>query len=284
MACSGCQWRDSLGHGGILFGVVHAVCLATNNSNRRTLQHVLQSVQRPMTDLEMFRWGGVAQALQCLGFRGEAGPFDWMRTRCEAVTWNNSSGCTTQTKIKVETISRIHDTWNDFHSCTIVHESCLFDQEVSSNRTCKPLSSLRWLVWWKGTSRTHLKTFEISLRLCSWWHFCRKGGNLWARDLKLQAFLLCREELFCSCNVLTYTNHFACNIVINFAPNQTCECACGWQWCCCRTMQEFFDMETPFTRHCGTRIFPMKWGGSHWHHDFDDDEAWKVWKAVGLHG
>ena len=50
----------------------------------------------------------------------------------------------------------------------------------------------------------------------------------------------------------------------------------------CRS--SFFDMETPFTRHCGTRIFPMKWGGSHWHHDFDDDEAWKVWKAVGLHG
>ena len=219
MACSGCQWRDSLGHGGILFGVVHAVCLATNNSNKRTLQHVLQSVQRPMTDLEMFRWGGVAQALQCLGFRGEAGPFDWMRTRCEAVTWNNSSGCTTQTKIKVEAISRIHDTWNDFHSCTIVHESCLFDQEVSSNRTCKPLFSLRWLVWWKGTSRTHLKTFEISLRFCSWWHFCRKGGNLWGRwFLKLQALLLCREELFCSCNVLTYTNRFACSIVINFAP------------------------------------------------------------------
>ena len=37
--------------------------------------------------------------------------------------------------------------------------------------------------------------------------------------------------------------------------------------------EEFFDMETPFTRHCGTRIFPMKWGGSHWHHDFDDDEV-----------
>ena len=38
MACSGCQWRDSLGHGGILFGVVHAVCLATNNSSKQTLQ------------------------------------------------------------------------------------------------------------------------------------------------------------------------------------------------------------------------------------------------------
>ena len=34
--------------------VVHAACLSTNNSNKRTLQHVLQSVQRPMTDLEMF--------------------------------------------------------------------------------------------------------------------------------------------------------------------------------------------------------------------------------------
>ena len=39
-------------------------------------------------------------------------------------------------------------------------------------------------------------------------------------------------------------------------------------------------MEMPFTRHCGTRIFPMSWGGSHWHHDFDDDEAWKVWKSM----
>ena len=109
----------------------------------KSLQHVLPSVQRPMTDLEMFRWGSVAQALQCLEslgiqgiamlglrrlrFRGEAGPFDWMRTRCEAVTWNNSSGCTTQAKIKVEAISRIHDTWSriivlcgryDFYFCT----------------------------------------------------------------------------------------------------------------------------------------------------------------------
>ena len=39
-------------------------------------------------------------------------------------------------------------------------------------------------------------------------------------------------------------------------------------------------MEMPFTRRCGTRIFPMSWGGSHWHHDFDDDEAWKVWKSM----
>ena len=68
-ACSGCQWHDCLVHGGILFRVVHAACLSTNNSNKRTLQHVLQSVQRPMTDLEMFSWGGVAQALQCLGLR-----------------------------------------------------------------------------------------------------------------------------------------------------------------------------------------------------------------------
>ena len=35
-------------------------------------------------------------------------------------------------------------------------------------------------------------------------------------------------------------------------------------------------METPFTR----QIFPMKWGGSHWHHDFDDDEAWKVYESM----
>jgi len=38
MACSGCQWRDCLVHGGILFRVVHAVCLATNNSSKQTLQ------------------------------------------------------------------------------------------------------------------------------------------------------------------------------------------------------------------------------------------------------
>jgi hypothetical protein len=31
--------------------------------------------------------GGVAQALQILGLRGAAGPFDWMRSRCEGVPW-----------------------------------------------------------------------------------------------------------------------------------------------------------------------------------------------------
>ena len=25
----------------------------------------------------------------------------------------------------------------------------------------------------------------------------------------------------------------------------------------------------------------MAWGGSHWHHGFDDDEAWKVWRNHG---
>ena len=60
-------------------------------------------------------------------------------------------------------------------------------------------------------------------------------------------------------------NHFASNSVINFVPNQTCECV-QLQWRCCMTMQDFFHMEMPFTRHCGTRIFPMSWGGSHWHH------------------
>ena len=74
-------------------------------------------------------------------------------------------------------------------------------------------------------------------------------------------------------------NHFASNSVINFVPNQNCECVL-LQWRCCMTMQDFFHMEMPFTRHCGTRIFPMSWGGSHWHHDFDDEEAWKVWKSM----
>ena len=75
-------------------------------------------------------------------------------------------------------------------------------------------------------------------------------------------------------------NHFASNSVINFVPNQTCECV-QLQWRCCMTMQDFFHMAMPFTRHCGTRIFPMSWGGSHWHHDFDDGEAWKVWRNHG---
>eukprot|EP00434_Breviolum_minutum_P036968 symbB.v1.2.032765.t2/scaffold3849.1/size49308/2 len=124
---------------------------------------------------------GVAQALQSLGFRGEAGPFDWMRTRVEAVT-------------------RLVET--DFEET--------------------------------------LKIFEIFRRRM---------------------------------------NHFASNSVINFVPNQNCECVL-LQWRCCMTMQDFFHMEMPFTRHCGTRIFPMSWGGSHWHHDFDDEEAWKVWKSM----
>ena len=122
MACSGCQWRDC--HTLVLCMVVfcylellmlHALIPDACNKQperdfRRGIyfflilkyffwsgslsEHVLQSVQRPVTDLDIFGWGGVAQALQSLGFRGEAGPFDWMRTRVEAVTWNNSSGCT----------------------------------------------------------------------------------------------------------------------------------------------------------------------------------------------
>ena len=43
---------------------------------------------------------------------------------------------------------------------TFVHESRVFDQETSSNRTCKPFSSLRWLVWWRRSSRRLWKSFK----------------------------------------------------------------------------------------------------------------------------
>ena len=36
--------------------------------------------------------GGVAQALQSLGLRGAAGPFDWIRSRCEGATWRRRRG------------------------------------------------------------------------------------------------------------------------------------------------------------------------------------------------
>ena len=139
----------------------------------------------------------------------------------------------THTKIKVEAISLIHDTWNriiglcgpyDFDFCPRI--ACVWPFEVTR------------LV--ETEFQETLKIFEI----------------FWRR-----------------------MNRFASNSVINFVPNQTCECV-QLQWRCCMTMQDFFHMEMPFTRHCGTRIFPMSWGGSHWHHDFDDDEAWKVFKSM----
>ena len=121
---------------------VHRLC--------KSLQHVLPSVrvQRPMTDLEMFSWGGVAQALQSLGFRGEAGPFDWMRTRCEAVTWNNSSGCTTQTKIKVEAISRIHDTWQDHCTVRTTRLSLSYTNHVCLTKKCLQIGHVSHFLLW----------------------------------------------------------------------------------------------------------------------------------------
>ena len=203
-------------------------------------EHVLQSVQRPVTDLDIFGWGGVAQALQSLGFRGEAGPFDWMRTRCgEAqLKWLYRM---TQTKIKVEAISLIHDTWNriivlcgpyDFHFCPRI--VCVWPFEVT---------------------RLVETDFEETLKI----------------------FEIFRRRM----------NHFASNSVINFVPNQTCECVyvdngvAAWQ---CRTF---------FMRRCrlpatagrafsrchgaapiGIMISMMKRHGKYG----------KAWKAVGLHG
>ena len=43
---------------------------------------------------------------------------------------------------------------------TFVHESRVFDQETSSNHTCKPFSSLRSPVWWRQTSRRPWKSLK----------------------------------------------------------------------------------------------------------------------------
>ena len=37
--------------------------------------------------------------------------------------------------------------------------------------------------------------------------------------------------------------------------------------------QDFMTMEAPFTQTCGSRVLPMAWGGSYWHHDIGDKEA-----------
>ena len=37
--------------------------------------------------------------------------------------------------------------------------------------------------------------------------------------------------------------------------------------------QDFLTMEPPFTQVCGSRVLPMAWGGSYWHHDIRDKEA-----------
>ena len=146
-------------------------------------------------------------------------------------------------------------------------------------------SDLEQVKWLYRKTQTKIKAEAISLFriivLCGPYdfHSCPRIVRVWPFEVTrlvetdfeetLKIFEIFRRRM----------NHFASNSVINFVPNQTCECV-QLQWRCCMTMQDFFHMEMPFTRHCGTRIFPMSWGGSHWHHDFNDDEAWKVWKSM----
>ena len=153
----------------------------------------------------------------------------------------------------------------------------------------RDLEQLKWLY---RMTHTKIKVEAISLSLIhdTWnriiglcgpydFHFCPRIACVWPFEVTrlvetdfeetLKIFEIFRRRM----------NHFASNSVIIFVPNQTCECV-QLPWRCCMTMQDFFHMEMPFTRHCGTRIFPMSWGGSHWHHDFDDDEAWKAWKSM----
>ena len=86
--------------------------------------------------------------------------------------------------------------WSLLHTNRV----CVFDQETSSNRTCKPFSSFEVTRLVETDFEETLKIFEIFLRRM---------------------------------------NHFATNSVINFVPNQTCECVyvddngfAAWQ---CRT-------------------------------------------------
>lgn len=37
--------------------------------------------------------------------------------------------------------------------------------------------------------------------------------------------------------------------------------------------QDFMTMEAPITQACGSRVLPMAWGGSYWHHDIRDKEV-----------
>ena len=41
----------------------------------------------------------------------------------------------------------------------------------------------------------------------------------------------------------------------------------------CDPLQDFMTMEAPITQVCGSRVLPMAWGGSYWHHDIRDKEA-----------
>ena len=263
MACSGCQWRDC--HTLVLCMVVfcylellmlHALIPDACNKQlerdfRRGIYFFLilkyfffirqpfrtcpseRSKTRDWPWYFRLRRGSTSTAIAWIPWRSRSFRLDEDQGRSsdlEQVKWLYRM---TQTKIKVEAISLIHDTWNrivvlcgpyDFHFCPRI--VCVWPFEVT---------------------RLVETDFEETLKI----------------------FEIFRRRM----------NHFASNSVINFVPNQNCECVL-LQWRCCMTMQDFFHMEMPFTRHCGTRIFPMSWGGSHWHHDFDDEEAWKVWKSM----
>ena len=153
----------------------------------------------------------------------------------------------------------------------------------------RDLEQLKWLY---RMTHTKIKVEAISLSLIhdTWnriiglcgpydFDFCPRIACVWPFEVTRLVETDFEETLKIFEIFWRRMNHFASNSVINFVPNQSCECV-QLPWRCCMTMQDFFHMEMPFTRHCGTRIFPMSWGGSHWHHDFDDDEAWKVWKSM----
>lgn len=42
--------------------------------------------------------------------------------------------------------------------------------------------------------------------------------------------------------------------------------------------QDFMTMEAPITQACGSRVLPMAWGGSYWHHDIRDKEFHCGWQ------
>ena len=237
MACSGCQWRDCLVHGGILlFRVVYAACLdpwCVQQTTRRRFQNMPFRAVSDWLWYFRLRRRSTSVTKPWIPWRSRSFRLDEDQVRSrdlEQLKWLYRM---THTKIKVEAFSLIHYLKQDHWTMRTIRFSLLY-----TNRVC--------LTLWGDPFGGDGVPGDLE--------------NLW--NISKTHEPLCEQQ---------------CDQFCTKPDLRMCLC---WQRRCCMTMQDFFHAEMPFTRHCGTRIFPMSWGGSHWHHDFDDDEAWKVWKSM----
>ena len=262
MACSGCQWRDCLVHGGILlFRVVYAACLdpwCVQQTTRKRFQNMSFRAVSDWLWYFRLRRRSTSVTKPWIPWRSRSFRLDEDQVRSsdlEQLKWLYRM---THTKIKFQAISLslIHDTWNRINVLCLCR---LYDFHFCSRIAC---------AWPRNVLKSHMQAiffFEVT--------------RLVEREFEETLNIF---EIF-----LRRMKHFASNSVINFVPNQTCECVyvdngvAAWQ---CRT---FFMRRCRLPATAG-RAFSRCHGaapiGIMISMMTRHGKYGKAWKAVGLHG